>query len=258
MFGSVARVLVPPEKRKKTDEKSIDMVLLGFTETGYVLYDVLRNKFTNSSCVEVDETRKIHDVINDHLLKTSVSVSVSDVNIVPTVTPVSNVDSAPGCSNWINPDELTEAERSGDNLVDRSLIDTSSSDERSDDFACFALAGVDDLTYEEALNGPESKFWRVAIDEELKAMEIKDVWYSASEKSVNKENYSKVDSKWVLKKKINSNGGVKFKARLVLRGFKDNHFYELDEIYAPTPNQPIIRSMLNLAMVNKWQLRQLD
>ncbi|XP_065222777.1 uncharacterized protein DDB_G0283357-like [Planococcus citri] len=79
--------------------------------------------------VEVDETRKIHDVINDHLLKTSVSVSVSDVNIVPTVTPVSNVDSAPGCSNWINPDELTEAERSGDNLVDRSLIDTSSSDE---------------------------------------------------------------------------------------------------------------------------------
>ena len=190
----------------------------------------------------------------------SVKVSVSDVEIVPTVQQEirNSVEPTPGCSSWVNPDELSEAECSGEILVDRSMIDTSATDDRSDDFACFALASVDDLSYEEALNGPESKFWKVAIDEELKAMEVKDVWYPVSESSVKGENYSKVDSKWVLKKKINSNGGVKYKARLVLRGFKDNHYYELDEIYAPTPNQPIIRSMLNLAVVNRWQLRQLD
>ncbi|XP_065223551.1 uncharacterized protein LOC135847778 [Planococcus citri] len=155
------------------------MVLLGFTETGYVLYDVLRNKFTNSSCVEVDETRKIHDIINDHLLKTSVTVSVSDVEIVPTIQQDvrSSVEPAPGCSSWVNPDELSETERSGEIHVDRSMIDTSATDDRSDDFADFALASVDDLSYEQALNGPEAKYWKVAIDEELKAMKVKDVWY---------------------------------------------------------------------------------
>ncbi|XP_065204037.1 putative uncharacterized protein DDB_G0282133 [Planococcus citri] len=99
---------------------------------------------SSSGTSEVDETRKIHDIINDHLIKTSVTVSINDVDIIPTNQQDvrSSVESAPGCSSWVNPDELSEAERSGEINVDRSMIDTSATDDRSDDFACFALAGV--------------------------------------------------------------------------------------------------------------------
>ena len=49
-----------------------------------------------------------------------------------------------------------------------------------------------------------------------------------------------------------------FKARLVIRGFKDKNKYELTEIYAPVTRLPLIREIL--AITNKLNLHlfQLD
>ena len=61
-----------------------------------------------------------------------------------------------------------------------------------------------------------------------------------------------IDSKWVFKRKMDENGLEMFKARLVIRGFKDKNVYELRETYAPVSRLAVIRA--SLAMINKYDL----
>ena len=61
-----------------------------------------------------------------------------------------------------------------------------------------------------------------------------------------------IDSRWVLKRKIEQNGNTKFKARLVIRGFKDKNNYDLQETYAPVSRFALIRSVL--VIINKYNL----
>ena len=61
-----------------------------------------------------------------------------------------------------------------------------------------------------------------------------------------------IDSKWVFKRKMDENGLEKFKARLVIRGFKDKNVNELRETYAPVSRLSVIRAFL--AIINKYDL----
>ena len=56
----------------------------------------------------------------------------------------------------------------------------------------------------------------------------------------------------MLKKKIDSDGKIRYKARLVIRGFKDKNEYDLQETYAPVSLLPLIR--MTLAIANKYDL----
>ena len=61
-----------------------------------------------------------------------------------------------------------------------------------------------------------------------------------------------IDSRWVLKKKTEPDGIIRYKARLVIRGFKDRNEYDLQETYAPVSRLPLIRMIL--AITNKFDL----
>ena len=67
-----------------------------------------------------------------------------------------------------------------------------------------------------------------------------------------------IDSRWIFKRKLEPNGEVKFKARLVIRRFKDLNKYELSETYAPVSRLPLVRTIF--AIINKYDLEvcQLD
>lgn len=49
-----------------------------------------------------------------------------------------------------------------------------------------------------------------------------------------------IDSKWIFKMKVESDDTIKYKARLVTRGFKDKNVYDLKEIYAPVSRLSLI------------------
>lgn len=67
-----------------------------------------------------------------------------------------------------------------------------------------------------------------------------------------------IDSKWVFKRKSEVNGMTTYKARLVIRGFKDRKACELKEAYAPVSRLPLIRSILAAANKYNWELCQMD
>ena len=67
-----------------------------------------------------------------------------------------------------------------------------------------------------------------------------------------------IDSKWVFKKKVESDGRIIYKARLVTRGFKDTNIYGLKETYAPVSRLPLIRAVTSLANKSDWEMCQMD
>lgn len=67
-----------------------------------------------------------------------------------------------------------------------------------------------------------------------------------------------IDSRSVFKRKVEPDGSIRHKARLVIRGFKDKNIYELSETYAPVSRLPLVRVVI--AIINKYDLEvcQLD
>lgn len=61
-----------------------------------------------------------------------------------------------------------------------------------------------------------------------------------------------------VKRKTDEKGNVKYKSRLVIRGFKDRNIYELKQIYAPVSRLPLVRSFLALANKQNLYFRQRD
>ena len=68
-----------------------------------------------------------------------------------------------------------------------------------------------------------------------------------------------VDSKWVYKLKRNPDGSIaRYKARLVARGFTQEHGVDYQETFAPTVKVAAIRIILALAAHFDWDVEQMD
>lgn len=117
-----------------------------------------------------------------------------------------------------------------------------------------ASINKDPVNYNEAMMTKERENWKQAIREELNSMEINNVWILVDRPQIMSDGKKAniIDSKWVFKKKLESDGSIRFKARLVIRGFKDRNVYDLKETYAPVSRLPVVRSLL--AIINKYNL----
>ena len=65
--------------------------------------------------------------------------------------------------------------------------------------------------------------------------------------------------KWVFKTKLKENGEVdKYKARLIAKGYKQEHGIDYIEVFAPVARHDTIRLVIALAAQNSWLIFQLD
>ena len=106
----------------------------------------------------------------------------------------------------------------------------------------------------------EKEEWKKAIQEELNSMKENNVWTYTDKPATKEERKEKniIDSRWVFKSKIDSEGKKLYKARLVIRGFKDKREYELRETYAPVSSLPLIRAAIAIANKEDYDLFQMD
>lgn len=126
--------------------------------------------------------------------------------------------------------------------------------------AIIATINNDPVNFREALESKDREKWLLAVHGELQSMIENDVWEIVDRpaKEIKGKRTNLLDSKWIFKKKKLENGEEKFKARLVIRGFRDKNNYELRETYAPVSRLALIRAVL--AVINKMNLEavQLD
>jgi hypothetical protein len=121
----------------------------------------------------------------------------------------------------------------------------------------FSLSITDnDLkTIREAVNSEDSKLWKKAMVEEMDSLDKNEAWdifeFPVGRKSVG--------SKWLLKKKFNSQGKVeKYKARLVAKGYSQIEGIDIGDIFSHVSKLTSIRFMLSIAIYFDLELEQMD
>jgi hypothetical protein len=111
-------------------------------------------------------------------------------------------------------------------------------------------------TIEEALASPEKDFWRLAIDSEMKSL-IKNGTWKEVQKLPNGR--KALPCKWIFKIKLNTEGGIeRFKARLVIKGFKQVEGVDYTETFAPVAKFSTVRLILAVAASLDLEIEQMD
>jgi transposase InsO family protein len=114
----------------------------------------------------------------------------------------------------------------------------------------------DPLSYKDAMNQDPDN-WLPAVEDELKSHDENGTW-SVQEISLLANDCKPIPGKWVFKRKLLPDGGIRFKARLVIRGFLQRYGIDFMETYAPTASLASFRLLVAIAVFNGWSLRNLD
>ncbi|KAK2404675.1 putative mitochondrial protein [Trifolium repens] len=263
VFGSFCYKHIPDVKRKKLDDKSEAMILVGYHRTGaYRLYNPITDKVEISRDVKVIEndnwdwkqksaSKKAYEVdldddsaqnnepatfVNENhgtgLDEDMHTSSDDDDRTLPT-RPQRNIQM---------PRRLADCEIAPDNVVNNE-----------GEIVHYAmLADTEPLDVKAAL---KSKVWKEAMNEELRSIEKNKTWDLCNLPSDKKA----IDVKWVYKAKQNPEGKIiKYKARLVAKGFLQRQGLDYDEVFSPVARHETIRLVIALACSRRWPLFHLD
>ena len=133
---------------------------------------------------------------------------------------------------------------------------------KEDELGHILLASIqkDPTNFEEAMNSEDKDLWKQAFKEELDSMKENNVQVliDRPKEKPDGKRVNIIDSKWVFKKKVENEGKIKYKDRLVIRGFKDKNVYDLKETYAPVSRLSLIRAVISTINKNDLEMCQLD
>ena len=114
------------------------------------------------------------------------------------------------------------------------------------------LSDEEPLSYTEAACEEE---WIRAMREEMLAIDRNDTW----ELVTPPPNCRPIGLKWIFKLEKNPRGEViKYKARLLVKGYSQRKGLDYDEIYAPAVQFETIRMLIALAALKDWKIHHLD
>lgn len=252
IFGSVGYVHIPNEKRKKLDKKSTKMMLVGYEQENYRMYDQNTKKITVSRDVRFDELSSVTEPRRNY----------AEINI----------------DGQAEEDQQTRTPQQS-TLDESDTLEASSSDESmkssEDQDVCYQPASNTGMTlrprknknmevnlteinvpetYEEAVTGLEKKNWKKAIEDELKSHEKNNTW-----NIVDRTPKKPITCKWVFSIKKNKEGEIeRYKARLCARGFSQIKGMDYKETFSPTSRYDSIRLILSIAAKENLEIEQFD
>ncbi|KAF1332519.1 putative Integrase, partial [Globisporangium splendens] len=229
VFGCLAYVLTPKEKRLKWDPKSQPGLFMGYEESSKAcrVYDIEGDKVVISRDVNFDEAVIGGTLLNDSADgMTDILNRLEDIEIEGTrplsvfkCTGKRHAGTSQSAEIPTNADEsTTEADESDeDGATRRSTRRRISPVEWWR--ASANMVEVRDLSeptsFQEAVSGAEQVHWRNAIRAELKSMRLRGVFRAAKLPTDQRA----ISTKWVFKIKRNTDGTInKYKARLAAVG----------------------------------------
>lgn len=268
-FGAKAWAYILP-KQDKLSERARECRMVGYSRTGYNLWDPKNNEIIISRDVRFDENDIIYKESNQVNIEQRwqrgiMSEIISENNNRIAEPEQGNEDREEVIINNTNCDEeITEPEEmfedcTEENLNERdgdtneNLIKTRSGRnvrppkklEDYETYVAYCLCTGDPGSYKEAVERGQD--WQDAIDKELNSLKSLETW----EESKLPEDKKAIDTKWVFTTKKD---GTK-KARLVAKGFQEETLFN---VYSPVARMPTIRMMLSQAVQNDMYMKQLD
>ena len=255
VFGCSGFVHIPKDQRKKLDPKAKQCTFLGYgsTKKGYRLYDHEKSTVIYSCDVVFDESSKGYSgkkeerrIQVENLLEEPVTQTLIPDEESEDVTPVPEEE-----------ENLTDTAQD-DTPVPLRRSTRSTQGQRPDRLGVWintAAKQQTPLTVTEALNCPEHKHWKSAMEMEMNSIYSNDVWDLVKLPPDRKA----IGSRWVFKKKTQDDGTVeRYKARLVAQGYSQKPGLDYDETFCPVIRFESLRSLLAIAVQRDLQLHQLD
>src|SRR3954447_19937632 len=104
------------------------------------------------------------------------------------------------------------------------------------------------------MESPERGHWQYAIDKELFSLAKNNTWSLTRLPPGRRA----IASKWVFKKKINANGTICYKARLIIKGCQQRAGIDFEETFAPVAMLKTVQVLLALAAFYDWEVHHVD
>jgi len=111
----------------------------------------------------------------------------------------------------------------------------------------------DPQSYREAMNSPLQRQWKAAMQQEYASL-LENHTFTPAEYTYSMP----IGCKWVYKTKTNPDGTLRYKARLVIKGYEQVQGVDFEETYAPVSKLPTLRYLISCAAQEGWEIDQLD
>ncbi|UYV85167.1 hypothetical protein LAZ67_X004795 [Cordylochernes scorpioides] len=235
IFGCNAYMHIPKENRKKWDNKSIKLMFLGYENTSknFRLWDWKTRKIRISKDVTFDEKATPHSDRES----TKPKEIIFQINSAPDESPVAT-------TNFPVQEMLPVSDISSHPMITRSKV--------SDSQCNFALAD-EPSNYIDAITSSDSERWKLAMDEEIDALNKNKTW--TLERLA--DGHKPIGCKWVYKIKTESDGTIqRFKARLVAKGYSQIKNVDYFDTFSPVVRYDSLRILLSHAASERMFLKQ--
>lgn len=274
IFGSQVMVHVPKEKRLKWDTKSRKNILVGFPENvkGYRIYDPIKK------CISTSRDVYIHEDTERKCSNNRVSVSVGDTCQEQETACEEKQETVMSKSEPDHSDLNISVESDYDNAI--SDLDNTLQQEESEEEPAtaevvtkrvrrqperYGLTNMctssnpdyisDPVSVQDALSRPDKDKWIEAMQDELQAFDENQAWVPVEQLPSGK---TLVQCKWVFKIKVNSDKSVRYRARLVAKGFTQKPGIDYEDTFSPVVRHSTLRLLFALSVQLNLDVTHLD
>ncbi|GBP75030.1 Retrovirus-related Pol polyprotein from transposon TNT 1-94 [Eumeta japonica] len=263
IFDSTVMVHVAKEKRRKWDKKAVKCILMGYPDNikGYRVYNPeTRNISTSRDVIIIEkESKPEHfiEVQDQDIDSVGECKNPDDTEQQETDSITNNSESSVDSFQDVNDETYVPTDyKDSDSILkddgNRSPQCLNKRIRKVPDRYGFSNLCVDNETYvdaaglslHDALNGPERTQWESAMSEELQCFKDNDAW----ELSDPPKDGTVVQCKWVLRKKYDSENKVRFRARLVAKGYSQIEGVDFTETFSPVVRHTTLRLLFALSV----------
>ncbi|GJU37178.1 zinc finger, CCHC-type containing protein [Tanacetum coccineum] len=238
---------------KNLGEKGIDCFFIGYVEHSkcYRFYVIEPNDY-----VSVNSIIESRDAIFDEERFTSIPRPRGMIQPSSSKTAedeVEGTDDVPGPSVPRKSTRTRKAKSFGSDFQ-LYLVEGTRDKTLSQREYCFIIE-EDPRTLSEAMASRDVAFWKEAIQSEIDSIMHNDTW----ELTDLPPGCKALGCKWILKRKMKVDGSIdKYKARLVIQGFRQKEGIDFFDTYAPVARISTIRLLLALAAIHDLVIHQMD
>ncbi|CAL5439703.1 unnamed protein product [Camellia sinensis] len=274
VFGCKAFAHVSKEHRQKLDDKATPCIFIGYgdEEFGYRLWDPKHKKVIRSRDVVFQEGQTFEDFgqpakpkvddISEIIPNPAPSQHATDEEELPQHA-VNNVELQDGFLEEEDPEaegvEQGEPQPPLPETVGPQLRRSTREFKPSTKYPASEYILLTDEgepeSFQEAQNHKEKSSWQQSMQEEMQSLQKNQTYDLVKLPQGRKA----LQNKWVFKLKKDGSGKlVKYKARLVVKGFGQKKGIDFDEIFSPVVKMTSIRVVLGLAASLNLELEQMD
>ena len=234
VWGCLAKVVVPPPKVQKLGPKTVDCVFIGYAQNSsayrFIVYDSKNPEIYKNTIMESRNASFFENVFPYKEYENTYS---------------RNKEVARENEQFQPEKEEIEPRRSKRARVEKTF---------GPDFSTFIVEN-EPKTYHEAVTSSEGPQWKDAIKSEIESILQNHTWELVDLPPGSKP----LGYRWIFKKKMKADGSIdKYKARLVIKGYRQKEGLDYFDTYSPVTRITSIRLVLSIAAIRNLQVHQMD